>query len=361
MKKRLYIAVVTLLVALWGCTKVDVAPAPAKRVAFAVGSYVPQTKAAASLNSEGITAFSSKAYLYAEGVSGAQDFFPAAGETVSYNASVPEWAPSHDYYWPKGAESYVNFVSWYDKNGTPTAASETSLVWTIDGSTRSLAEDDNIMFADEAWRYNDNATEYIATSGVSEGVPTLFHHALARVAFAAKATPLSEGSTKWSVKITDVRLEGVKQAGTLSLSNADPGSKGTRAWWTGSVGSAPAWSLTGSPADLARPGVEFSLSEDGVAVPLIPTRSVLPQSTENMVLKFNYEIRADYDTTGGNYVVEKLSASIPLSEFSGGLDAWEMNQSITYTITVNPKTNLILFDPSSVDWNEDPNNKMYLE
>ena len=147
MKKRLCIAVVTLLVALWGCTKVDVAPVPAKRVAFAVGSYVPQTKAAASLNSEGITAFSSKAYLYAEGVSGAQNFFPAAGETVSYNASVPEWAPSHDYYWPKGAESYVNFVSWYDKNGTPTAASETSLVWTIDGSTRSLAENPHLAQA----------------------------------------------------------------------------------------------------------------------------------------------------------------------------------------------------------------------
>ena len=358
MKKWFNIVVLSILVAPWGCTTVDYDPAPSRKVTFEGGSFAPQTRAIESVGGE-ITSFSSRAWMHGAGVEAPVNFFPEAGESIIWDGSL--WAPAIDYFWPKGAESYVNFVSWYDKNGTPTAASETSLVWTIDGSTRSLAEDDNIMFADEAWRYNDNATEYIATSGVSEGVPTLFHHALARVTFAAKATPLSEGSTRWSVKITDVRLEGVKQAGTLSLSNADPGSKGTRAWWTGSVGSAPAWSLTGSPADIARPGVEFSLSEDGVAVPLIPTRSVLPQSTENMVLKFNYEIRSDYDTTGGNYVVEKLSASIPLSEFSGGLDAWEMNQSITYTITVNPKTNLILFDPSSVDWNEDPNNKMYLE
>ena len=134
MKHRLHIAILTTLVALWSCTSVEVDPTPGKRVTFSVGSYVPQTKAV-SLNSEGITTFSSKGYLYAEGIDHVQDFFVAAGETITYNPSTPEWSPSRTYYWPKSSQSYVNFVSWYDKNGQPATATQTAMSWVIDGST----------------------------------------------------------------------------------------------------------------------------------------------------------------------------------------------------------------------------------
>ena len=360
MKHRLHIAILSTLVALWSCTSVEVDPTPGKRVTFSVGSYVPQTKAV-SLNSEGITSFSSKGYLYAEGIDHVQDFFVAAGETITYNPSTPEWSPSRTYYWPKSSQSYVNFVSWYDKNGQPATATQTAMSWVIDGSSRTLAPDDNIMFADVAWRYNDNATEYVATSGVSEGVPTLFHHALARVKFQAKATPVSEGTTTWSVSITNFKLEGVRKQGTLSLTNADPGSTGTRAWWTGTQGSDPAWSLSGAADTLSRAGQTFNLTVNDQPVAIMNTRSVLPQPTTDMQLSFDYAIRTDYDNSGSNYVIERLHKTIALSSFTSAAGSWEMNQSITYTITINPKSNLILFDPVCTDWVSDPNNKMYLE
>ena len=170
-----------------GCAKVEVIDAPEREISFTVGNYAPATKAVAVTE---FTSFKSKGYLYAEGVATVQDFFGANGETISVDDPInpTEWTPSHPYYWPKSANSYINFVSWYDKNGAPTTATETSLVWEIDGTNRTLASDDNILVADKAWFQKDNTFngEQYTDDAITSGVPTLFKHLLAQVSVKAK-------------------------------------------------------------------------------------------------------------------------------------------------------------------------------
>ncbi|MBQ9548067.1 MAG: hypothetical protein IJV01_02775 [Bacteroidales bacterium] len=370
MKRFGYIALIFVLTALTGCVKTELAPSPKDRISFAVASYAPSARNSSLLAADGgISSFKSKAWLYADGyMDAAQSFFGATGETISWNASTSEWLPSHPYYWPKSSESYINFVSWYDRNGTPNSVSETAITWTFDGSSRSLATNDNLMFADEAWRYNQNTTNAAQYTGddVLVGVPTLFHHALAQVRFRAKITPVSDGGTTWSASITDFCVSGVYKTGTLSLVNADPGSNQTRAWWSMSNEATPAattpyWSTEGCTADtLSRNGQTISLTVNDTPVSIMDTRSIIPQSTQGMVLTCNCNIRTTYaDRT---YMVETVPVRINISDFSGDIGSWDMNHRITYTITVNPVTGKILFDPAlNEGWTNDTNNLMYIE
>ena len=368
MKRFGYIALIFAMTAFAGCVKTELDPSPKERITFAVASYAPSTRAS-SLLDDGISSFKSKAFLHADGYENiTQNFFGANGETIAWNSTASEWVPSHEYYWPKSSESYINFVSWYDKNGTPDSVSETALSWSFDGSTRSLAADDNLMFADVAWRYNQNTTNATQYTGddVTVGVPTLFHHALAQVRFLAKISPVSDGGTTWSATITDFCITEVYKTGTLSLVNADPQSNMTRAWWSMSedatpVVTTPYWSTEGCAVDtLSRRGQTVNLTVNNTPVSVMATRSVIPQSTEDMVLTCNCNIRTEY--ADHSYMVETVPVAISLRDFSGDIGSWDMNHRITYTMTVNPVTGKILFDPAlNEGWSSDTNNSMYIE
>lgn len=353
--KKFFIIAAAALVAITACTKIeDIDTAPAKKITFQAASYVPQTKANTSVWND-FTSFKCKAFLHAAGyTSETQDMFGANGEDItpyksdgsaaSSESDVNYWAPSHDYYWPKDASSYVNFVAWYDKNGAPTTATETSLVWTIDGSTRSLATSDNILFADEAWHYKDNTTNSAQYTGdaVTSGVPMLFHHALAQLCIKANVTKASEGNTSWDVTLEDISLAGVFNQGTLTLSNTEPsGTTPATQPWTGS------WATSGDAGSVAMSDVTTPLTT--TAVDVLEMQNVLPQTvTNNVVLNFKYNISYKYN--GTEYAHEKITAALQLNNITNAISAWEMNKKITYTITINPETTVIRIDPAMVDW-----------
>lgn len=326
-----------ILVALAGCTKVELAPVPEKEVSFTVGSYAAQTKSV-SLDTYGITEFQSRGFLHAHGVAETQEFFGISGETIRKQSTL--WAPaSHPYYWPKSEVSYVNFVSWYGKHVVPTTVSETSLVW--DNCT--IEPDEDILFADEAWRYNSN------------NVTTLFHHALAQVKFQARLSKAAEGKASWSVTLSNFRVSNVHKTGTLRLQNSDPGTARTTKPWT----VAP-WTTTAATDTLSREGKTFTLGASNQI--LMDSRTVLPQGTYGMVLTFDYTIHTHYDS--GNPLsstAENAHASIDMY-LDFGLHSWGMNESVTYTIVINPDTNIIVFEPTLTEaWNTDQNNPMYIE
>ena len=349
MKFWYHIALAALLAVLGGCAKVEVASVPTGQVAFSVGSYRASTKAS-SLSSDGITSFQSRAFLHATGVAETQEFFSAAGETITYTA--PEWLPSHPYYWPKDAGSYVNFVSWHDLGGAPDSSlSETSLSW----SERTIAADDNIMFADEAWRFNSNKKVYTSVSGASEGVPTLFHHALARVRFTAIAKQLAATGVNWEVQVTGLSLEGACSTGSLSLVNADPMTEETTVPWTRPGGGSPAWTPKASSRttlfDETGVWTLQDRSNGGEPVEIIAAQSVLPQAvTDDIVLRIAYSIKTAYSAS--EYIKENASATVQLNEFVSTIDTWEMNKIITYNIVIDPDTDTIKFDPEMIDWEE---------
>ena len=339
MKK--YIIIVAAAIAAMACSKVENIDTPAKKITFEAASYVPQTKANVSVISE-FTSFKCKAFLHAAGyTSETQTIFGDAETITPDNTTNPSvWSPSHDYYWPKDPTSYINFIAWHDAKGTaPTTATETSLSW----SNYEVLADDNLLYADEAWRYksNDNDPDYHMDS-VTEGVPMLFHHALAQLCIKANVTKASEGNTSWDVTLEDISLAGVYNHGTLTLTNSDPSANQTKAW-TGS------WATSGQTTAIAMDDVDTPLTTSLIEV--LSMQKVLPQAvTSNVVLNFKYNI--SYKYSGTEYAHEKITAAVNLNSITGAIANWEMNKKITYNITINPETTVIKIDPAMEDWVE---------
>ena len=342
-----------VLLALVGCTKMELAPTPAKEVTFTVGKHASMETKAVSLDNYSITSFKSKGFLHAEGYeSVTQDFFGANGETISKNGN--EWVPSHPYYWPKSELSYVNFVSWYDKNGAPTTVSETALEWT----NRTIEANDDIMYADEAWRFRDNTTnasQYNSDATLT-GVPTLFHHALAQVKFQAKLSDATEGNVRWTLSISNFKVENVHKTGSLSLRNSDEQTDYHTKSWTNTswIPSSNVAADTLSHAGTYTMGANYQV--------LMNTRTVMPQTTYGMVLSFDYSINTYYEIAGNQLVSvsENARATVDLYEVFR-IYNWSVNTCVTYNIIINPKTNKITFAPTLSDWTTDLNNTIYVE
>ncbi len=363
--KKFFIAIAALaLVASAACTKVNPEEKKSEKISFQVANYTPATKANVSLIGE-TNNFKSKAFLHAVGVETVQPFFGAAGETITANATTnpSEWLPSHDYFWPKSKDSYINFVSWYDKNGAPTTSEETKLEW----AGRTIATDDNIMWADEAWRFNKNQTkENDFAKGywkdqVSEGVPTLFHHALAKVSIKAKAEKVQGGThesnkTSWDVTLEDIKVTNTFKTGTLTLNNADPSTASTPVAYTGTgTGNAIAWTTSGTASDITMANTSVLTTDLAV---VLAEQSVLPQSLANAKLTFNLHIITKYN--GTKYSEEKIPVTVALNTLgTNPITAWEMNTKYTYNIIVNPETTVVKFDPAVIDWVEDTNAPTY--
>ena len=351
------ILTLSLLMGMTACIKSEVAQAPDKAVLYRVADVKAQTKAGevsflGEFADPSDAAFSSVGFLHGQGVSGAQAFYAGSYETISWDGS-DRWAPSHTYYWPKGAQSYVNFVSWYDKNGTPELAtlSETSLQW-----TRTIAADENIMVADEAWRCNANASTYHIDDASVVGVPTLFRHMLTRVAFVARPAKLSDAGTTWTITVKNFTLKNVLSTGSLVLTNADPNAVGTVAWKGSDGVSDPSWAGSNRTTVAGLGSVALTPPD---YVPVLPMRSFLPQVLSTMAINFDYTIRTSY--SADNYIEETASSGdIRLNTFSG-VTEWSMNKMITYRITIDPEARVIEVDPRATDWSVQPTQTINIE
>lgn len=333
-----------------GCSKVEVVNTPEKEISFTVGSYAPATKAVAVTE---FTSFSSKGYLHAEGVDGTQDFFGAAGETITFNGT-DTWAPSHPYYWPKGANSYINFVSWYDKNGAPSSVSETAISWT----NRTIAANDNILVADVAWRYKENTSNGAQYTGdaITSGVPTLFHHVLSRVQINVRATTAvdpSNNNVTYEVSIQSAHLEGVFQTGTMKLVNNEMAVTGTSEWHSNASPTLLWTTVSGSNASNIQLNSNPSVGTTPTAI--LPERSVLPQNLgETVRLVFTYSV-----TTKSNGNLTSIETGIPASFVLNTIkntsdfpiNQWVPNKKYIYNIAINPIGNEILLNPTvESDW-----------
>lgn len=351
MKSFRHIAIFLGLAALLaGCVRAEIIDAPERQITFSVGSYEPATKAVAVTE---FTSFNSRAFLHAEGVEGVQHFFGESGETISLQSVGVnnEWEPSHPYYWPKSSNSYVNFVCWYDKNSAPTSVSETALAWT----NRTIASDDNILWADEAWRYNDNVSPatYGSVSGVSEGVPVLFHHALAQLCFKGKiksgCDTNAAGTLRWSVEITNMSLSDVYYTGSLSMSNSDPATASTTREWTIADGT---WTPSDTASTINMVG-STAQTITTTASDLFAMQTVLPQEvTSDMVLSLTWTIKTYRGSDTNAFTTESLTFSKSLAEIAPLIPDWEMGHKITYTLEFDPSTDSIVFSPALDNWSE---------
>lgn len=378
MKKYLFIAVVTLAASV-ACTKqnTETAKIPVK---FQAANYVPQTKAGEVSVLNDFESFKCMAYLHAEGIdlnadgtvngTSYQNFFGATGETISPdNTTAPtEWAPSHTYYWPKGTKSFVNFIGWYGVDGSGTESAPTityaydgtaskykaTMVWDYTSVAGSAAS--NLLYADMAWRFkaNNNPATY-GVSGASEGVPMLFHHALAQInvkvyadgtSLTAGTGTVSDANATWTIALESPAITTVYNAGTLTLTNEDPGTATTVQPWTGS------WAGTGTTGSITASNLNVDKITKATANTLFNATCVVPQTIgASVVLNFNMRITTTYNSSPTNPNSELIPISIKLNDM--GTTAWAQNTKYTYYIKIIPSQSEVLFDPAlEADWTE---------
>ena len=397
--KKYFIIAVAAVAAMAACTKVETdSNVPVKKISFEVANYAAQTKAAEDPGSvlAETDNFKSKAWLHANGVASGTDFFGTSAnsyvETVTYNGT-DTWEPELEYFWPKGAGSYINFVSWFATNSkAPSTVSETVMEWGTASAPVTILTDDNILFADEAWRYTDNAETY-KYDGVTKGVPTLFHHALAKVKFNLRlSTETPSTKSIWDVEVKTVTMK-VGNNGYLALVNEDKTTTGTQPWKVGTSYSTGA-AATSANIGWVRPTtptletiVETASTASNVtkefAMPLfedfqpttastgnpfktdkqvlLPERTVMPQIIEGGVVTFGitFTIKiyhdADEDGTkdGAAFSEELITIEDTTNLFTlvNAITDWKMNTKYLYNVTIDPVGRKVLFDPAVAEWN----------
>ncbi len=377
--KKYFIIAVAAVAAMAACSKVDanLDNAPGQKVTFQAANYSAATKAGEVSVLNDFDAFKCKAYLHAEGIdlnadgtvngTSFQNFFGTNGETISVDdpSNPTEWAPSHTYYWPKGTKSFVNFIGWFGTDGTNDIAPtityaydtdkyKATMVWNF---TSTAGENGtNLLYADMAWRFkqNNNPATY-GVSGASEGVPMLFHHALAQinVKVYADGTDLTAGSgnvsdanATWTIALESPAITTVYNAGTLTLTNEDPVTAATTQAWTGS------WVGTGEKGNIAASNLNVDKIAKASANTLFDATCVVPQTIgADVLLTFNMRITTTYKTDPANPNVELIPVSIKLNDM--GTTAWALNTKYTYYLKIVPSQSEVLFDPAlEADWSE---------
>ena len=355
MKKYILIASAALL-ALAACSKVQEA-GPQEEVSFQVANYV-QTKADASPVKFSNADFGTYAWHH------------AADATVTpyiVNQQVglkgTEWKIlKQTYYWPKSGS--LNFVSYspFMEQGTP-AVSEKAIAFKA-----YTVSDQDLMYADKANGQTQNKTPgtYNAVSGAN-GVPTLFHHALAKLSFRVKANFLeytaddnNKSKTTWAVTLQKATLKGLYNTGDLTLDiNTDDVTWKTEGWKPDTQKTAKELELV-TAADglvLKTDPQDLYTDKDGKAQSFFVLPQTLAKAAQTLTLKFHIKTTLP----NGKVVDEDYNKTLDLKEISS-LAAWGMNQNIIYTICIkptavadethpfDPNDVIITFDPALMDW-----------
>ena len=367
MKKYIIIAAAALVAAA-ACSKVEnTIEAPEEAISFKVVDYSAATRAdgdPTSLIDEGYKQFTTFAWIHADGAQTGTPFMNAEIIKPNNETNPTEWAPSsRPYYWPKSEGSYINFFSFAGTKVPATMPTEGEV--TIADVT--VEKTSNILVADAAYGYkkNTNPAKYGTVSGVSEGVPTLFHHMLAQVYFDVKldATVVDDAKYKFTAVIDELTLT-AKNTGSISLKFTAPSSTPGESKFASENG----WELGEGTGSLAKTE-NVTLTANGKAASefskLMDWSSVMPQvlsvttdatgstpatTTDNVFVTFKYTLTTQYDTNDPYDEVITVS-NVPLSKFTPTVTKWDMNTRYTYHITINPVSGeKILFDPAVEAW-----------
>ena len=386
MKKYIVIALAAL-VAFAACTKVNPEEKKSEKISFQVANYMAQTKANSSLESEGYETFNCYAWQFtAAGV--AANTIPYMSN-IAVNKGTNEWVPSDDYYWPK--TGYINFYSYAGSQAPTVTPSDGNKTVTVAYTNKTIASTDNFMVADPALHFgvanfdadmvkiNDNQGAFDYTTGnytytainpadtdanpLYKGVPTLFHHMLAKVAFVIKLkTTTASNNTSWTVKVLNSATDNQKsniealKTGTLTLESADAAAATASASigsWTvkNATNAAIGWVPGTSAEVMPFETVSLTLPKEATetaAQTLLPVRTVMPQATSSVAFNLAYEVSAAHGSTV--FMKEVIKVSEQLSAIASTPAAWNMNQITLYTITIDPVGKKITFDPAVVEW-----------
>lgn len=400
-KFYILLAAVATLVFSAACSKV-VTPADGsgeQEVSFQVANYLPRTKANVAFD----TGKTFTTYSWVYGTDSGDGFPLMHPATIGYDGARKVWkATDRPYYWPK--TGYLNFIShaltpesWIqgdqdsegktvpeveNVNGSIVVrygihASESNGQTVEEVNHVTIEEDADPLLAEAAYRYywlRGSDWNQVTVDGSDPGftgVPTLFHHLLAKVTIRVlfDAQDAEEGYN-WNLLVNSASFNCANR-GQLKVTFADPGTTGT------------VWPLDEATDQFDPKGVFWipELDEGSHAITVTKTLpepigsnfpaeeespepivlwddiSVLPQALfSDQKFSFNFTLTSTYKN--GNPIVETLdfqnipfwSASDPRAfVVSDDIGSWKMGHRYIYTITIKPNAG-VKFDPAAVDW-----------
>lgn len=366
MKKLVLAALVG--VAFTGCVQnEEFAPKPQKEISFEVANKVHSTRVGAFATTETFAANAwvtdggtTKQLIKDEVVSyGTADLDHDSNDSTAPLTSY--WKTANPYYWP--LEGTVDFICYYPTGVKP------NITYSYTGADKLTYTDykvanDDVMYADKAVRYSanksatDNGTDFgIAGYGFT-GVPTLFHHALAKLNFKVQNGNHDDGVYYWKVTVKSITANNIHKKGSVTLNhsgNVVDASYGDwelpdPAVWTPSSPAVTNEPYTWDPASDVVLADATITPFDAKTVYVMPqtltagagAQSVTVVYTVDQIRKSDSEVISskDYNPT--------LDLFIDLS--TTPLQHWQMNKDITYTLSFNPKGEMILFAPAVKEW-----------
>ena len=361
MKK--YIIIAAAAIAAIACTKSETAQ-NGREITFQIAKNSVQTKASGEKYDTSVP-FGTYAWF-----NNTDDFM--VNEQVGFASSV--WKTvDHTFYWPKTGS--ISFISYSPFAGTSNTAGTVPVVTKNSISYTGLtAGNDDIMYADRATcsaNVNEVTDSDTADSGFN-GVPTVFHHALAKLSFKIKANfveytdPTTNTKTKWEVKVTSAKIGGFKTTGDCALALNTDGKSWDKPVTTVNSVDYKVWTnLSGATSDQEL--IDATTYPDGVTLTTTAqdlaaaSGFVMPQVLEAGAQQLKLTVHIKTTLSNGKVINEDFNPTIDIKDISS-LKAWQMNENIVYTISIkptaiadpnnndNPNDVIITFDPAVADW-----------
>lgn len=350
MKKTLFTAL-ALVAVFASCTRVTV-ESPSEEVLFNAVRHSAATRTTDYIVGYKDIPFGS--YAWYKAVKPEDNRLFMDNQAIGYNEQKKAWTAVDEVYaWPKFGS--IDFICYSPHTVDGVAApkpviAESSISYDTPWNVTAHPGVD-VMYSDKVVGMTGNVdTDYYGYNSV----PVLFHHALARLAFQVRAGSLAMVAetgdvTRWEVEVDSISVNGFLTTGTLDLNLAEDGK------WTKPLSNV--WTPTDARADykMVTAGSGILTAEPR---PIGHSFLVLPQTLDTQTLSVYITIRTyrdDKDGRGERLVFSErgIKRTAPFKmDIPGALDAWGINQYITYIITLNPVGRLepIIFAPATVDW-----------
>lgn len=352
------LAAVFIAAGMVSCARTEM-DAPARLISFQVARHsVVKTRADVKVSEyDDDTPFGAYAWYKGDTEADNTDFM--TNEKVIFDGNV--WKPAGAaYYWPKGGSLDFICYSPFSADSGPTVA-ESSISWTDWDIKENEGVD--LMYATKAPGMTAPVTTYYYN-----GVPTLFHHALARVGVKLRlaydeVVVADNDKTRWDVTVHSIKFKDIYSKGSLTLNLGEDGKE-----WDKPASNA--WTVSGDPADITLDCSQLPMLENTELHVVGSPQMVLPQAfgTSQMV-DMEVTIRTWRDNGEGYYLFlteshVHVGAYLKTSAISG----WGINQNITYTFVLAPShaensgqdqdgdgledqvPTVVYFDPAVDDW-----------
>jgi len=272
-------------------------------------------------------------YAWAVGTAGT---YFMNNETIAFNTTENAWkTQGGTYYWPKN--STVDFISYYPTGLSGITVEEDKITYT-DIDVNTLQQD--IMYADKAAGFSNNVDLADDGANAYTGVPTIFHHALAKVKFIVELkynekTEADGTKTKWEVTLNNVSLGDIYTKGGCVLNLATTPTSGVIGWTKpADANGYNVWTPDGTKAALAGAIVSGTVLTPGTDYNAVSELYVLPQALAAGAQKVALSYTVKTYRNGTLFLTENINTSADI--FLATLPAWQMNHAYTYRLKLNP-------------------------